>query len=182
MQKFIELGDPVLRKIAEEVDLKNINSSQLQSLISSLQLLVRIDGVGLAAPQIGTSLRIFIMYLPENKNKIREQIIVINPKIISVSKKLERDQEGCLSLPGYIGFVVRPQQIKVEFFNEFGQKCQRTFNGFNARIFQHEYDHLEGILYIDRILNKKINSFYELEIIMKNEIDLVHESEIKTNK
>jgi len=150
--KFIELGNPLLRKGCRLIDKKELNTSYFQDLLKRLTLLVKDEGVGLAAPQIGENVHVFIMNLLDEKTKI-----------ISYSPILEIDQEACLSVPGYIGFLERSLEVEVEFINEKGIKKRRKFKNFKARVFQHEFDHLFGILYVDRITGKKISSFVELQ-------------------
>ena len=161
--KFIELGNPLLRKGCRLIDKKELNTSYFQDLLKRLTLLVKDEGVGLAAPQIGENVHVFIMNLLDEKTKTNKISFVVNPKIISYSPILEIDQEACLSVPGYIGFLERSLEVEVEFINEKGIKKRRKFKNFKARVFQHEFDHLFGILYVDRITGKKISSFVELQ-------------------
>lgn len=163
MSKFIELGTPLLRKKCRLISKNELKSIYFQDLLKKLAYLVKNEGVGLAAPQIGENVHVFIMNLLDEKTKTSKVTFVINPKIISYSPTLEIDQEACLSVPGYIGFLERSVEIEVEFINEIGIKKRRKFKNFKARVFQHEFDHLFGILYVDRITGKKINSFAELQ-------------------
>lgn len=111
------------------------------------------EGVGLAAPQIGKNLRVFVM---------REKNItttIINPKIIKRSKRESKTSkeimEGCLSLPHYYGPLTRAAWLVLEYVDEYGEKQQKRFRGFQAQIVQHEIDHLNGILFVDRLLENK---------------------------
>ncbi len=103
------------------------------------------DGVGLAAPQVGLSLRMFVMDYGDGPIK------VINPEIIEKSEEKVIDEEGCLSLPDVFAEVERAKWIKVRFQNERGEWQEMELEGYSARVFQHEYDHLDGILFIDRL-------------------------------
>lgn len=110
------------------------------------------DGVGLAAPQVGVLQRFFVAELPEDEenNHPRETYILFNPEIVK-SKGEQVGYEGCLSIPGYIGEVARQEQITVKGLNEQGKPVRLKVEGYLARVFQHEIDHLDGILFTDRL-------------------------------
>jgi peptide deformylase len=112
-------------------------------------------GVGIAAPQVGRSLRLFIMAAKPSPRypdaPAMEPLAVINPEILRVSDGLETGWEGCLSVPGFRAKVPRHLEIDVAFTDRHGASRQERFSGFMARLFQHEFDHLEGILYPERI-------------------------------
>jgi peptide deformylase len=112
-------------------------------------------GVGIAAPQVGKSLRLFIMASQPNTRypdaPAMEPTAVINPEILRVSEEKEPGWEGCLSVPGFRAKVPRHLEIDVAFTDRHGQNRTERFNGFMARLFQHEFDHLEGILYPERL-------------------------------
>ncbi len=136
-------GDPILRKKAKKVEIFDKNLKDiLENMVETMYLG---DGVGLAGPQVGLSLRIFVMDWGEGPVK------VINPEIIEMSDEKVVDEEGCLSLPDIFENVERAKWIKVRYQDENANFVERTFEDYPARIFQHEYDHLEGILFIDRI-------------------------------
>ncbi len=163
IQKIVTVKDPILRLKSKEV--QNLDK-KLFNLIKDLKdtLIIQKDpiGVGLAAPQIGKSLRMFAI-------KPKEAVkIIINPQVISVSKKAKelmeehtKLMEGCLSLPNLYGPLKRPDSIKVNYLNEKGDKITSLFDGFEAQIIQHEIDHLEGVLFTDRLLEQK-KPLYEL--------------------
>ncbi len=156
--KVVGVKNPVLRQVAKPVS--KIDKKILE-LIKNMQETLTTqkdpEGVGLAAPQVGRSLRIFIVCY---KNLQR---VVINPEILEVSKvkkvnteKKKKDiLEGCLSLPHYYGPIKRATQIKIKFMDEKGEVQTEEFTGFNAQIIQHEVDHLDGILFVDKILEQK---------------------------
>ncbi len=153
-----QIGHPILRKIAKpEV---NISDKSIQDLIDSLISTVNdVNGVGIAAPQVYESKQIFIMASHPNPRypnapKMKPTAI-INPKIISHSQNIVKDWEGCLSVPGIRGLIPRFKSIKVEYFDRKGKKTNKSFLDFVARIFQHEYDHLNGILFVDRLESSK---------------------------
>ncbi|MCM1438646.1 MAG: peptide deformylase [Roseburia sp.] len=137
----VQVGDEVLRKKCEEV---RKFDSELASLLDDMKETVRKeDGAGLAAPQIGFNLRIVVIDLDEGYFEM------VNPKILSV-KGEQRGQEGCLSVKGKYGIVTRPNKVKAEYRDRTGKKHTVTGTGLFARCMCHEFDHLDGILYIDK--------------------------------
>lgn len=177
--KIVDVQNPILRQKAKEV--KSIDKKVL-ALISEMQetLIVQKDpeGVGLAAPQIGRSLRIFVV---DYKNLKR---VIINPEVLEItepkkesgkpkkSKKGKEILEGCLSLPHYYGPIKRADKIKISYMNEKGEKQVEEFSGFNAQIIQHEIDHLNGILFVDKILEQKA-PLYKFSGDEWEEVDLI---------
>ncbi len=153
-----QLGHPILRKKTKEVT--NISSTEVQSLIDDMIATVMdVDGVGIAAPQVYKSIRLFIIASHPNARyphaPLMEPTAIINPKIIKTSEEILKDWEGCLSIPGIRGFVPRYQSIDVEYTTREGRQVKQAFTDFVARIFQHEFDHIEGIMFIDRIESSK---------------------------
>jgi len=153
-----QLGQPVLRKKAKEV--KEIQHADIQELVHDLiATLMDVNGVGIAAPQVYRSLRLFIVASHPNprypKAPNMKPTAVINPKIISASKEIAKDWEGCLSVPGIRALVPRHTSILVEYTTVTGKKVKKQYKDFIARIFQHEYDHLEGKVFLDRIESTK---------------------------
>jgi len=110
------------------------------------------NGVGLAAPQVGVLQRLFVVDLPEDEenNQPRETYILFNPEIVKNSGE-QIGYEGCLSIPGYIGEVARAEKLTVKGLNEQGRPVRHKVEGYLARVFQHEIDHLDGILYTDML-------------------------------
>lgn len=152
--EIVELGNPVLRTKAKEV--KDISDPKVQQLIDDLIFTAHeASGVGLAAPQVGQSLRIFIIAsYPNDRYPEAPEMIptpVINPKIISYSDGLVKGWEGCLSIPGIRAPVLRHRSVKVKYFDREGNELEAMFEDFVARIFQHEFDHIEGIVFLDRL-------------------------------
>lgn len=151
-----EFGNPVLRKRAKNVSLKFLKTAGFRKLVKEMIYTMRqVPGVGLAAPQIGKSLRLVVMETRPMKNrpnlKKKGPIVVVNPKVVTFSKTKNKDWEGCLSLMNVRGRVPRSKEVVVEYYNEKGEKIRERARGFWARIFQHEIDHLNGTLYIDRM-------------------------------
>lgn len=117
-----------------------------------LETIRRANGVGLAAPQVGVSQRFFVAELPEDEEtgEPRETYILFNPEIVKSAGE-QIGYEGCLSIPGYLGEVARSEIVVVKGWNERGQDVRYKVEGYLARVFQHEIDHLDGILYTDRL-------------------------------
>lgn len=109
------------------------------------------NGVGLAAPQVGINKRLMVYNESGDRKKWMQEVIMVNPKIVEFSQAKDVEQEGCLSFPEMGGDVERSKWIKVEALNLKGKKMKKKFTGWEARIFQHEYDHLDGVVYIDRL-------------------------------
>lgn len=165
-----QLGNPVLRKKAIRV--KNIKGADIQSLIDNMiETCKDSGGVGIAAPQVNQSLRLFIMALnpsPRFPNAPdMELTAIINPEIISFSSEWEMGWEGCLSVPGIRGSVTRCKSVTVRYTNRQNQHEERTFEGFLARIFQHEHDHLDGIVFLDQTDSKNLVTLAEYQRIIQ---------------
>ncbi len=146
-------GQPVLRKVAQEItpdypDLKELIADMFETMKYS-------DGIGLAAPQIGKSIRLIVIDaepLADDDPSMKDfRKVIINPKIIEETGEEVIYNEGCLSLPGIREDVTRKSIIRVRYVDENFEPKEETYDGFRARIIQHEYDHLEGILFIDRL-------------------------------
>jgi peptide deformylase len=154
--QIAQLGHPILRKIAKLVDDKEIR--HYQNLISDmLATLNDGSGVGIAAPQVFQSVRIIIVASHPNSRYPNAPMMkptpCINPEIISYSDNLISDWEGCLSVPGIRGLIPRYESVTVKFMNKNGKTVIKKYSGFISRIFQHEIDHLDGLLFVDRILS-----------------------------
>ncbi|MCF8358181.1 MAG: peptide deformylase [Prolixibacteraceae bacterium] len=147
-------GDPLLRKVTKPIE-KNFEG--LHELIENMyETMYHSDGVGLAAPQVGLSLRMFIVDATPAATKEEPELadfkkVFINPQIISTSGKPWSFEEGCLSLPHIHEEVLRDEEVVIKYVDENWVEKTETYNGYPARIIQHEYDHLEGILFIDHI-------------------------------
>ena len=146
-------GHPVLRKETKEIEKDYPNLDQL--LDDMFKTMYNAEGVGLAAPQIGLPVRIFVMDLSilEDKDPMYKGFkkAFINPMITERSEETDSLEEGCLSLPGINESVSRPVKIKISYLNDKLEVCEEEFSDYIARVIQHEYDHLEGKLFIDHI-------------------------------
>jgi len=164
-QKVTLVGDPILRAKAKQVHRDEIGSKKITDVIKKMSTVLRTtdDGIGIAAPQIGASLRIFLASEEalaidrgetENAEKAEKKdwtyYVFINPEMVKKSGKKIKATEGCLSIPKKYGTVPRSEKIRVRALDEHGKRFERGASGLFARLLQHELDHLEGILYIDK--------------------------------
>ena len=153
-----KLGNSILRSSAQEI--ADITEPKITQLIDSLiETAIANNGVGIAAPQVSESFRLFIV---ASRPSIRyphaptmTPTAMINPKIISRSKEKVKDWEGCLSVPNLRGLVNRYKAVEVEYLTQDGIVERKVLSDFVARIFQHELDHLDGILFVDRLESNK---------------------------
>lgn len=173
----VAYGDPVLRQPTEEVW---ADYPQLQELIDNMfETMVNANGIGLAAPQVGFPIRLFVVDSGQLKKSDEElkieplKEVFINPKRIDHSDKLCDYEEGCLSLPGVREDVTRPEEVTLEYTDREWHTQKKTFTGLNARVIQHEYDHIEGILFTDRLkpLKKRLLK-KRLSLISRGEVDV----------
>jgi len=166
MKEIVQKNDKVLRQNTKEIIIKEIPTYKIQKIIKemSLSLKSQSDGVAIAAPQIGYSLSIFIVsgkifhkdfkkgedeFKKVSLKEIPKDLIFINPKILKLSKEKEWLPEGCLSVRWLYGKTFRSKKVIITAYNENGKKFQRGASGLLAQIFQHETDHLKGVLFID---------------------------------
>jgi len=142
---IVTLPNPILRQRARELNLNEIKTSTIQKLIFDMKETVGpAGGIGLAAPQVGLSVRLIVISL---ENKV---MALINPEIINFSWRKETAEEGCLSVPQKFGSVKRAKSIKIRALDENGEVIKFKAKDLFARVIQHEIDHLNGILFIDR--------------------------------
>lgn len=144
------LGDRVLRQPAKRIakidnDLRELVRKMLQTMYSE-------DGIGLAAPQVAVNKQLLVVDA-DPENAAAPPLVMINPKIIRYSKELASGQEGCLSIPGVYLDVIRPAAVEVSFKDEVGRPQKLQVNDLVARVIQHEMDHLEGVMFVDRVEN-----------------------------
>jgi peptide deformylase len=154
VRPVLRLGDPRLRQVAEPV--QDLATPELARLIEDLRdTMAALDGAGLAAPQIGVPLRVVIFCVTFNPRYPEAppipETVLINPHITPLSNERSSGWEGCLSVPGMRGLVPRWDRIRFEGVDGEGNRIDRTVEGFHARVVQHECDHLDGVLYPDRI-------------------------------
>lgn len=161
----VQVGDPVLRRRAAEVPNDAVTSPSTAELVDRLwQTLDAVPGVGLAAPQIGEPRRVVVVHdlpefieryteaqLVERERRAIEPYVLINPVLHAVGYETRTHFEGCLSVEGYTAAVERFHEVDVEYLDLLGVQHHQRVNGWHARILQHEIDHLDGVLYVDRM-------------------------------
>lgn len=173
IRKILREGTPSLRERSEELSNSQIRSPMMRRLVKDMMdSLEQAEGIGLAAPQIGEQVRAVLLDVPE-VNRYTEaasripRTIYINPVITVLSEETEGYWEGCLSVPGMRGFVERPQHIQVDYQDLAAKKRSIEVKGFIATVFQHECDHLDGVLYIDKVAKPELllteHQFNQLE-------------------
>lgn len=172
--KIVQDGDPVLRRKTGEMPVSEITSKKTREIIAKMSeaLYQSVNGIGIAAPQIGVSLPIFLVSeeaiahtkgIPHEHpvdKRAWKHFVFINPRLLKTAQKKEAMEEGCLSVDGMFGYVKRARQVTVETYNEKGEKLRVGASGLYAQVLQHELDHLAGILFIDKA--EKIGSIESL--------------------
>jgi peptide deformylase len=163
VREILQIGNPTLRKRSRPVVRFDDALSRLAE--EMIETMHAADGVGLAAPQIGVLARLIVLEMPgdEDDQQPGERFIVCNPKIAKKGREIEVGQEGCLSVAGYVGQVERATRIVIDGQNLKGKKIRIKAEGFLARAFQHEIDHLDGVLYVDLAEDGSVISLEELE-------------------
>jgi peptide deformylase len=167
--KVARMGHPVLRSRARAIDVGEIKSPRIQQLIDDMfETMTEYQGVGLAAPQVHQSIRLFVAGFaprPHDEDDDEEDRVplmaLINPEIATIGADVVEDWEGCLSIPDIRGKVPRARQIVVRAFDRRGKRVELQASGFTARVIQHETDHLDGILFCDRMRSFETLSFLE---------------------
>jgi peptide deformylase len=159
--KVARMGHPVLRARAKALDRRDVRSAPVQQLIDDLvDTMHEYHGVGLAAPQVHESLRIFVAGVdpraadddePAAERAATEPLVLVNPELTIVDPELVEDWEGCLSIPDIRGRVPRARGISVRALDRNGERIEFLARDFAARVLQHEYDHLDGVLFFDRM-------------------------------
>ena len=160
IRNIVVRGDEILSKKCKPV--KEITPHVLQVMDDMVETMMKADGVGIAAPQIGIMKRFFIAmpFADQDDEEIKDKLYyVINPEI-TLREGSQESTEGCLSVPGYMGVVERPEKIRIKFTDREGNPQEEEFEGFAATVFCHEYDHLEGILYPDVAKDMMTNEEY----------------------
>ena len=155
-REILQIGNPTLRQQAQPIE--SIQDPSTQSLIDELlHQMTQANGVGIAAPQLGIAQQLIIIAsrpnprYPDAPETFMEPLPMLNPRIVAHSSETQKGWEGCLSVPGIRGLVPRYTAITVAYHDRHGQPQQQDFAHFVARIIQHEYDHLQGIVFIDRV-------------------------------
>jgi peptide deformylase len=153
-REVLRMGHPVLRQRAKPVE--KLATPELRALVEDMkETMAAMNGAGLAAPQIGESQRVVIFGVESNpRYPDAEEVpftVLVNPKLVMLTREIDEDWEGCLSVPGMRGLVPRYTKLRYTGFDVEGNPIERVAEGFHARVVQHEVDHLDGILYPQRI-------------------------------
>jgi peptide deformylase len=165
--KVAHMGHPVLRAKARPLEAAEIRSPAFQQLIDDMfETMAEYQGVGLAAPQVHKSVRLFVAGFPEPEEGDDDepavpQMALINPEITVVGREVAEDWEGCLSIPDIRGRVPRAKQIAVRAYDRAGKRIELKVSNFTARVIQHETDHLDGVLFFDRMKSFESLTFLE---------------------
>ena len=158
--QIAQVGEQILRTPARQLDINEILRQDCQTFISELiSTMLEAGGIGIAAPQVFDPRAIMIIASRPNSRypnapEMQPQVL-INPSIVEASEQTVKDWEGCLSVPGLRGCIERPDWVEVTYFDQQGQQHSKRFEGFVARIFQHEYDHLIGKTWLDRVTSTR---------------------------
>ena len=156
------MGHPVLRSKAAPIARSEIATPAVQRLVDDMiDTMLEYHGVGLAAPQVHEGVRLFVASLDADGEGETEPVALINPEITVVGTEIVEDWEGCLSIPDVRGRVPRAAEIKVKAFDREGQRIELRARDFTARVIQHETDHLDGILFFDRMKSFESLTFLE---------------------
>lgn len=160
IKSVIQVGNPIIRKKSKKVG--SVSSPKIKKIVKDLTDSMRYSNlIGMAAPQIGHNLRIFVTEIRPTKFRTKNQLdglrVLINPKLSNFSKKKTSGYEGCGSVAesGIFGKVPRPTEVTINTTDEKGKKTKFTAKGLLARVIQHEYDHLDGIIFLDKVADTK---------------------------
>jgi peptide deformylase len=160
--KVARMGHPVLRQTARSITPSDLKDPMMQRLINDMiDTMHEYHGVGLAAPQIHEDLRLFVALLDDDPGSDSEAVVVVNPEIVPLSDTKTEGWEGCLSIPDIRGMVPRYTDVLVRALDRTGRKMELTCKGFPARVVQHETDHLDGVLFFDRMTSMQSLTFLE---------------------
>jgi peptide deformylase len=159
--EVVRLGHPILRSAAEDVPEDWFESGRLVDLGRAMvRTMIEREGVGLAAPQVAESLRLFTYWVPETDDHPEiAPTVLVNPEIRAIDDDVDEGWEGCLSIPGLRGLVPRFRRVKLKARGVDGGSVSLTADGFRARVIQHEYDHLDGIVFLDRMTSTRSLAF-----------------------
>ena len=160
--KVARMGHPVLRRRARLIEKADLRNPLLQKFFDDMiETMYEYHGVGLAAPQVHEGLRVFVAMLDEEPDEKSDAIVVINPEIVANGPAQEEGWEGCLSVPDIRGRVPRHTDITVKALDRNGRNAEIRLKGFPARVAQHEADHLDGVLFFDRMQSMQTLTFLE---------------------
>jgi peptide deformylase len=164
--KVTRLGHPVLRQVTEEIAVNELKSPGMQKFIDDMvETMKEYDGVGLAADQVFTSKQVAVIEVADNPRYPQKPnvplTVLVNPKITALTDEMEEDWEGCLSIPDLRGRVPRYKSIRVQALDRNGGELDFVAENFHARVIQHEFDHLNGKVYLDRMRDLSTLTFLQ---------------------
>jgi peptide deformylase len=165
VRRILRMGHPLLRQVARPLAPAELGGEDLQRLIGDMvDTLHDYGGIGLAAPQIGEAVRVAVIEIAGGPTRYGELetvplTVFVNPVIEILDPATRGYWEGCLSVPGLRGFVERPQHVRVRYTSVDGTACEVELRGFLATVFQHEFDHLDGQLFVDRLADTRLLAF-----------------------
>jgi peptide deformylase len=160
--KVARMGHPVLRRRARALDRSDLRNPAVQKFIDDMvETMYEYHGVGLAAPQVHEGLRLFVAMLDDEPGEESEALVVVNPEITANGETTEEGWEGCLSIPDIRGMVPRYTDITMKALDRHGKAMELRLRGFPARVAQHETDHLDGVLFFDRMKSMQSLTFLE---------------------
>ena len=176
--KVARIGNPILRRRAGEVPRAAIGSPELERLIEDMtETMVEYDGVGLAAPQVHEPLRLAVLQVPaDDEQEEIPLMVLINPVVTPLPSEKVSGWEGCLSVPDLRGMVTRPDRVRLQALDREGKPIELEASGFYARVIQHECDHLDGVIYIDRMDDLSTLSFlpeFERYVVTDGDVECV---------
>lgn len=167
--EVLQIGHPTLREKSKKIT--RFDSALAALAEDMVETMHEVNGVGLAAPQVGVAGRLIVIEIPDDSDYDHpgEKWIVCNPEIVKASRETEVGQEGCLSIVGYVGMVERATEVIVRGQDLQGRKIRIKAEDYVARVFQHEIDHLDGILYVDRAEEGSLMTIQEYEELTRQE-------------
>ncbi|MBW3544350.1 MAG: peptide deformylase [Bacteroidetes bacterium] len=170
---IVVYGDPVLKKRAEDIEKEGLDVKTLAA--DMFETMYGASGVGLAAPQIGKSIRMFVVDGEPMEDELKDfKKVFINPQILEETGEEWSFEEGCLSIPGIRAEVFRPDKIRIRYFDEEWQEHEEEYDGVAARIIQHEYDHIEGVLFTDYLSPLK-------KRLLKSKLQNISKGQVRTD-
>lgn len=167
LHPLLRMGHPLLRQVAAPVTVADLQNADFANLVEDMrECMQHYGGIGLAAPQIGFSLQLAVIQVDPGKNRYGSDqglpfTVFVNPVIETLDTTTQGFWEGCLSVPGLRGFVERPRKIRVTYQDQFGKPQVLVAEDFLATVVQHELDHLQGVLYVDRLRDTRLLTFQE---------------------
>lgn len=170
---IVVYGDPVLKKRAEDIEKGSLDVKTLAA--DMFETMYAASGVGLAAPQIGKSIRMFVVDGEPMDEELKEfKKVFINPEILEEDGEEWAFEEGCLSIPGIRADVFRPEKVRIHYFDEDWNEHEEVYEGVAARIIQHEYDHIEGVLFTDYLSGLK-------KRLLQSKLQNISKGQVKTD-